>query len=143
MACYGPLSVCFGQTGFPRECQMGVRKGFQTSLKRGPPQNEQNLVSYTICYVSDMSTVLKNTDLGDCFASPQWGPQRGQQKTPLKHIPGGSHGHLGGFAVDFRVLEGSLLEAKSFNMSSWNTCPTPWSAKVDPRWPLEDPRAQK
>ena len=122
---------------------MGVRKGFQTSLKRGPPQNEQNLVSYTICYVSDMSTVLKNTDLGDCFASPQWGPQRGQQKTPLKRIPGGSHGHLGGFAVDFRVPEGSLLEAKSFNMSSWNTCPTPWSAKVDPRWPLEDPRAQK
>ena len=70
------------------------------------------MVSYTICYIWAMSVALQNTHFGDCCGSPEWGPQRGQQKTLPKHTLGGPHAHLGGFAGDFRVPEGCPFESK-------------------------------
>ena len=106
----------------------------------GPHKNEQNVVSYTICNVSAMSTMFKNSCFGDYFGSPEWVPREVNERSPPKHTSQGALGHLGGPKVILGFPEGFHLAAKSFKTESWKTCPVPWSAKVVPRWPPRGPK---
>ena len=75
---------------------MEVRKGFKINRKRGFHKNEQNVVSYTICHVSGMSTMLKNIYFGIVLGYPSGVPREVNKRIPLKRTSQGAHGHLGG-----------------------------------------------
>ena len=85
-----------------------------------------------------LKTLILGTVLGHLNGVPSEVNKRRPPNTHLKaHMV-----ILGAQKMILGLPEGSHLEAKSFKMESWKTCPVPWSAKVAPRWPPEDPRSQ-
>ena len=126
---YGPLRVCRGQIGLQKAWQMEVRKGFKINRKRGFHKNEQNVVSYTICYVSGMSTMLKNTYFGTVLGYPSGVPREVNKRTPPKHQPESSHRHLGGPKMILGSQRGPRLWQNPVKTLSWKTCPDLWGAK--------------
>ena len=99
----------------------------------GSHKNEQNVVSYTICYVSAMSTMFKNTYFGDSFGSPEWGPREVNERTSPKHTSQGAHGHLGGPKADFGVPRGVPFGGKILQSTVLEDMPCPLECQGGPQ----------
>ena len=142
-----PALACYEPEPWPNRCSKrvpnGGPKGVQNALKTMVPRKTSKMWFRTLfATFQPCPPCLKTLTLGTLLGHLSGVPGRSTNE-PLQNT------HLKAHMVILRAPklilgfpEGSHLPAKSFKTPFWKTCPVPWSAKVVPRWPPEDPRSQ-